>query len=123
MYSLETADRIRRPSNDSFFLNGDIFSNEGSLTTSLFFLQSPFDENNQSSEHDGDAITSKLEGEGLDEELSDTNVFYPCALANCPKRFSTLKECEIHYQQSHVYECLDCGRVLPSEHWLDLVST
>lgn len=115
IYSLKTADRIRRPSNDPFFLNGDILSYDGSTSTLTFFYQDP-----DSQVKDGEYSYLEDENNHNEEEEEYKSGRYPCAVVDCHKTFSSLHECEIHYQQCHIHECVECGRTFPSNHWLDL---
>ena len=117
MFSTFKADRIRRKSNDPFFLRGDLLSFDGSTSNIVYFQ-----ENEVASTSDENDVGPYNDIPWKHKIDDDETIKYPCAVANCTKFFTSLAECEKHYINSHFFECIECGRVFPSDHLLDLVS-
>jgi hypothetical protein len=103
--------RPRLDINDPFFLKGYQLSwrSEGCVT--IPYIEESID------------VTMNMESRKMDRQEKMTKrlsvLLYPCGVSGCSKRFRTISDCESHYEESHMFQCVICASIFPSNSWLD----
>ena len=100
------APRIRRQSDDPFFLTGDRIALQTSEAQLYFYTE----------EGAGDDVSGGPQAEVRSKDAPR----YQCSAIGCNKVFDSLIDCDGHYHTSHTLQCAQCHAILNSDHLLDL---
>lgn len=119
--------RGRRDIYDPFFLKGYQLSWREEGSVAIYCIEEGNDL--KPVENMSGVVDGAMDGEGKDilssssfdkENSISTEKKYFCGFPGCPAFFDSFANCDVHYEEFHMFRCDECDSIFPSERLLDL---